>query len=178
VESNEQVQQPVGSESASVRARDLLAEILERMGIAAQVEANEEPDQLRLDIACEEVERVVGRRGQVLDALQHLVGKMLFKGRQLGDPGVPDKPVVVDAAGYRERYAERLRGVAGKLAQRAIETGRVVALDPMPAHDRRIMHMALADLPGVTTRSEGEGEDRHMLIVPVAPAAPAVGGES
>lgn len=148
------------------RARQVLADILERMDIEATIELHDEDDRFRLEIACDRADRIVGRRGQVIDALQHLVGKIVFRGRALGADGAPTKPIVVDADGYRERYAERLRSLADRLAKKAIDTGRPVALDPMSPHDRRIMHMALADVEGVTTRSEGEGAARHMLIVP------------
>lgn len=150
------------------KAKGVLAEIISKMGIEAEIVVHDEDDRFRLEIQCEDPERVVGRRGQVLDALQHLVGKIVFRGRSLGEGGAPKKPIVVDADGYRERHAERLRGIAERSAEKVIETKLPMAMDPMTPHDRRIMHMALADNPGVETRSEGEGEDRHMLIVPVS----------
>ena len=161
----------VVGQQAGAQAREILTGIVQRMGITADIEAVEDEERIRLEIKCatpEVTELVVGRRGQVLDALQHLVGKMLFRGRALGEDGAPSKPIVVDAGGYRERHAERLRGIALRMADKVLETKRPVAMDPMSPHDRRIMHMALADKPGVTTRSEGEGEERHMLIVPTA----------
>jgi spoIIIJ-associated protein len=150
------------------QAKQILSDIVEHMGIDATITAHEEDERVRLEIECDDPERIVGRRGQVLDALQHLVGKMLFRGRALGEDGAPKKPIVVDADGYRERHAERLRAIAVRMADKVIENQRAMAMDPMSPHDRRIMHMALADKAGVTTRSEGEGDDRHMLIVPVS----------
>ncbi|RMH40318.1 MAG: KH domain-containing protein [Deltaproteobacteria bacterium] len=138
------------------------------MGIAADIRVHEEADRVRLEIVCDEPDRLVGRKGQTLDALQHLVGKIVFRGRTLGQAGAPQRPIVVDAGGYRDRHAARLRELAAKLAEQALARGRPVAVEPMSAHDRRIMHMALADVAGVTTRSEGEGDERHMWIVPVA----------
>ena len=158
------------------RARQILGDIVERMGIEAEIDVHDEADRYRLEIKCDEAEVVVGRRGQVLDALQHLVGKILFRGRGLGEGGAPVKPIVVDADGYRERHADKLRALALRMAEKAIESQKPIAVDPMSPHDRRIMHMALADRPGVTTRSEGEGDDRHMLIVPEPAAAQTSGG--
>jgi spoIIIJ-associated protein len=153
------------------RAMELLRGILERMGIAAKVELHEAEDKRVLDVVCaddEDLQRVIGRRGQVVDALQHLVGKMLIKGK--GDkPDKADgrgKPIVVDAGGYRQRHIERLEGLAARMAEKAKSTGQPVDLNPMPAHDRRIVHMALANVEGVSTRSEGEGDLRHIIVVP------------
>jgi spoIIIJ-associated protein len=144
------------------RAVELLSGILERMGMDAEIEVREESDRTTLDIRCDDVQRIIGRRGQVIDALQHLVGKMLVRDRS----GQRDKPIVVDAGGYRERHVERLRELAERMAEKALKTRRIVELNPMPAHDRRIVHMALAEREGISTRSEGEGDDRHILVVP------------
>ena len=163
-----ETEQAVDELAPEERARHILKEIVDRMGLEADIVVHEEDDRYRLEIECDDPEVIVGRRGQVLDALQHLVGKILFRGRALGEDGVPGKPIVIDADGYRERHAEKLRALAERQAAKVIESGRVVELDPMTAHDRRIVHMALRDLPGVTTRSEGEGEDRHLLIEPAA----------
>lgn len=142
----------------------LLEGMLERMDIAATVEGEETDEKLLLRIECDEedqTQRVIGRRGQVVDAFQHLLNKMLSRDRD--ERG---KPVIVDAGGYRERHVERLEGLAERSAEKAKETGRAVDLNPMSAYDRRIVHMRLAQLEGVTTRSEGEGEDRHIVVFP------------
>lgn len=144
-------------------AVEILSGILERMAIPASVEVSEVDDRVVLDIECEhedDVQRIIGRRGQVIDALQHLVGKALSRFR--GDEEY--KPVVVDAADYRRRHIERLEGLAERMAEKCRDSGEPVDLNPMPAHDRRIVHMALADVEDVTTRSEGEGEDRHVVV--------------
>jgi spoIIIJ-associated protein len=150
------------------QAREYLCGILERMGIPAEVTAREEEDKLVLDVACEstdDVQRVIGRRGQVVDALQHLVSKMVGKGKSEGREG-RGKPIVVDSGGYRQRHIDRLQGLAAKMAEKAKTSGRPVDLDPMPPHDRRVIHMALAEVEGVATRSEGEGDLRHVVVVP------------
>ena len=154
------------------RARELLVGMLERMGIPAEVEMREEADKVVLDVKCkseDDVQRIIGRRGQVVDALQHLIGKMLVKGKEKVEKGEGrerGKPVVVDAGGYRQRHIERLEGLAARMAEKAKTTGQPVDLSPMPAHDRRVIHMALANIEGVSTKSEGEGDLRHIVVLP------------
>ncbi|HLU65738.1 MAG TPA: R3H domain-containing nucleic acid-binding protein [Kofleriaceae bacterium] len=155
----------------SERALELLQGILDRMGIAANVVRRDEEDKVVLDVQCdsdEDVQRIIGRRGQVVDALQHLVGKMLVKGKnERAERGEGrGKPIVVDAGGYRQRHIERLEGLAARMAEKARASGQPVDLSPMPAHDRRIIHMALASVEGVATHSEGEGDLRHVVVVP------------
>lgn len=145
-------------------AAEFLGGILERMEIPAAISASEAEGKVVLDIACEredDVQRVIGRRGQVIDALQHLVTKAVSR---LRDDDY--KPVVVDAANYRQRHVERLEGLAARMAEKCRKSGRPVDLNPMPAYDRRIIHMFLAEEDGVETRSEGEGEDRHIVVMP------------
>lgn len=145
-------------------ALEILRGILERMEIPASVSMSEVDEKFVLDIQCEDeddVQRVIGRRGQVIDALQHVVGKAVSRFRD-----EEYKPVIVDAADYRRRHIERLEGLAERMAEKARSSGRPVDLNPMPAHDRRIIHMALAEESGVETRSEGEGMDRHIVVFP------------
>lgn len=143
------------------RAKELLAGVLERMGIEATVEARDEEDRILLDIDTEDVDRVIGRRGQTIDALQHVVGKMLTRYRE--ERG---KPVTVDADGYRGRHIEKLEALAERMGEKARSGGEAVDLSPMNAYDRRIIHMTLKDVEGVRTESEGEGEDRHVVVIP------------
>lgn len=144
------------------RARAFLIGVLERMEIHADVEVFEREDKIVLDIDCDDIERIIGRRGQVMEALQHLVSKVSYRDRMTGE----GKPIVVDAGGYREKQVEKLITLAERMGDKAVETGTIIELSPMSAHDRRIVHMALADMEGVSTRSEGEGEERRVLIVP------------
>jgi len=143
------------------KAKELLDGVLERMGIEAEVSASEQEDRILLDIASEEVDRIIGRRGQTIDALQHVVGKMLSRYRP--ERG---KPVSVDADGYRDRHIEKLESLAQRMGEKAQESGTSVDLNPMNAYDRRIIHMALKDVEGVRTESEGEGQDRHVVVIP------------
>jgi spoIIIJ-associated protein len=147
-------------------ARSFLNGILQRMRVAADVRAAEQEDRLALDVECPDddgVQVLTGRKGQVIDALQHLVGKMLSRYR--GERG---KPVVVDAGGYRKRHVERLENLAQRVAEKCKERHEPVRLQPMSPHDRRVIHMALAAITGVRTQSDGEGEDRHVVVFPAS----------
>ena len=153
VESNDRVES----------ARGFLAGILERMDIDADVEVIEKEDRICLEIRCEDAQRVIGRRGQLMDSLQHLVAKKVARVATTEERG---KPIVVDADGYRDRQIERLEALAERMVQKALRHGEPVELSPMTAHDRRVVHLAVAEMAGVSTRSEGEGDLRHVVVVP------------
>lgn len=150
------------------KASEFLLGVLERMGIKADIDVKDDSDKTVLEIQTGDTELVIGRRGVVIDALQHLVNKAVFKERS--ERGDKTKPLVIDAGGYRDKQVERLRALAQKMGERALETKQIVELQPMTPHDRRIVHMAIAEMPGLSSRSEGEGEDRHILVVPAAAA--------
>lgn len=149
-------------------ARKFLLGLLDRMNIDADIDVSEEDDKIVLDIDCDDTERLIGRRGQVIDALQHLVGKVSYRDRNRDEPR--GKPLVVDAGGYRLKHIERLESLADRMGRKALESGTTVELNPMSPHDRRIVHMALSQMAGVTTRSEGEGDERRILVIPESSA--------
>ena len=149
-------------EDLAEKASEFLLGVLERMGISADIDIKDDSDRTTLEIQTKDTETIIGRRGVVMDALQHLVNKVVYRDRT-GDRA---KPLVVDAGGFRDKQLERLRGLAQKMGAKALETKQIVPLQPMSPHDRRIVHMALAEIAGVSSRSEGEGEDRHILVVP------------
>jgi spoIIIJ-associated protein len=161
-------------EDLAEKASEFLLGVLERMGISADIDIKDDTDRTVLEIQTGDTELVIGRRGVVLDALQHLVNKAIFKEKR----DEKTKPLVVDAGGFRDKQVERLRTLAQRMSEKALETKQIVELQPMSPHDRRIVHMAISEIPGLTTRSEGEGEDRHICIVPAdaAAAPPAAEG--
>jgi len=146
------------------RAREFLYGVLERMNMPSSILISEEDDKIILDVECDDYDRLIGRRGQVIDALQHLVSKVAYKDRERSSSR--GKPLIVDADGYRAKHIERLEVLAERVGIKAIKSQSIIELDPMTPHDRRIVHMALADMEGVTTHSEGEGDDRRVLVVP------------
>lgn len=152
----------MNSTDVAERACDFLMGLLDRMGITADIDVNESEERIILDIQTSDPEQVIGRKGQVVDALQHLVSKVVYRERA-GEKG---KPIIVDAGGYRDKHVQRLEALAARMAEKALQTKAIVDLSPMSAHDRRIVHMAIANIDGVSSRSEGEGDDRHILVVP------------
>ena len=119
-----------------------------------------EPIALSFDIEGEDAGLLIGRGGETLSSLQFLVNFIVS--HKTGERVM----INIDVEGYRERQAERLRSQAMRLADRAVQTGRTFAMDPMPARDRRLVHMALANDKRVRTESVGEGEDRRITIIP------------
>ena len=163
------------------RASDFLLGVLERMGVSADIDVREEADKVVLDIQTKDAELIIGRRGVVIDALQHLVNKVVYRersgergerngerGERDGERGERGKPLVIDAGGFRDKQVERLRTLAQRMSERALTNQEIVELQPMTPHDRRIVHMAIAEIAGLSSRSEGEGDDRHILLVPDA----------
>jgi spoIIIJ-associated protein len=143
------------------RAREVLGGILQRMGIDATIDVREDGERTFLEIHGPEAGLVIGKKGQTLEALQYLVSKAVHRDEPEGF-----HPVVVDAEGYRERREATLVDMAKRLAEKAVRTGTTITMNPMSPHDRRIIHITLDKVPGVTTRSEGEGIFRRLLIVP------------
>ena len=113
-----------------------------------------------LNIAGDDLGVLIGRHGETLSSLQYIVNLML------GHLGHAHTPVMVDAGGYRQRRNESLHDMALRMADRVRATGRPVELRPMPARERRVIHLALADYQGVTTESVGEGDARAVAIIP------------
>jgi spoIIIJ-associated protein len=154
----------INSTDVAERACDFLMGVLDRMGITADIDVNESEERIILVIQTSDPEVVIGRKGQVVDALQHLVSKVVYRERS-GEKG---KPIIVDAGGYRDKHVARLEALAQRMGEKALSSQAIVELSPMSAHDRRIVHMAIALIDGISSRSEGEGDDRHILIVPAA----------
>ena len=102
----------------------------------------------------------IGRRGQTIDAVQHLAQRIVFPG------GPSSVRVVVDANGYRERRAETLRAEADEAAEEALSSGEPVELEPLPPYERRIVHEHMRDRGDVETHSEGEEPERFLVITP------------
>ena len=156
---------PPGDGTVGERAARMLTEMLKLMGIAAAAHIIEEDEeQVLLDIRGEELGLLIGKHGQTLAAVQHLVGLMANRGEEVR------RRIILDAEGYRERREESLRHLAIASARKALQTGQSVTLDYMLPHERRIIHSALADDPDITTYSIGDDPARHIVIEPRAGA--------
>ncbi|MCB0271721.1 MAG: KH domain-containing protein [Bdellovibrionales bacterium] len=141
------------------KAKDLLSEMIKCIDEPSSVELYETNKTIRLEIESQESGLFIGKHGQTLEAIQHLMMKMMMKD-ELG------KFLVIDAEDYRIRREESLETKARKLAKKARKEKRPIGVEPMNAIDRRIVHVALKGEPGVETKSIGEGANRRVLIVP------------
>jgi spoIIIJ-associated protein len=140
---------------------DLLEELAERLGLDVEVAVEESDGVLTGYLDGDDVGLFIGRRGQTIDAVQHLAQRIVFRG-----DGARGR-VVIDADGYRERRARVLQEDADDAAEEALKLGEPVELDPMPASERRIVHEYLRDRGDVETHSEGEEPDRYLVISPL-----------
>ena len=158
----------VSEESPEALGQQYLIEILDRMGISATVEANlvpelaeegEEPPVV-LNISGDDLGILIGRRGETLRALQYLIRLMVSHQTKHWTN------LVIDVEKYRVRRRQTLESLAQRVAEKVAREGRAQALEPMPAYERRLVHIALRKNPDVTTRSVGEGERRKVTIIP------------
>jgi spoIIIJ-associated protein len=140
--------------------QELLEEIVDSFGLDVDVSVEQGDGTLIGSVDGEDVGLFIGRRGQTIDAVQHLAQRIVFRG------GAPDARVVIDADGYRERRAESLRSLALDAAEEALRSRKRVKLDPMPASERRIVHEYLREHTDVQTHSEGEEPERHLVVEP------------
>jgi len=148
-------------------ARGALLELLTMMGIEAQIDVREaeaapgeKTPPLVFDVRGPDVSVLIGRRGETLAALQHIARLII------GQETTSRADLIVDVDGYKARREQSLRQLAERLAEQAMRTRRRVVLEPMPPHERRIVHLALRDHPSVTTESIGERDRRKVTIVP------------
>ena len=173
----------LGSEDARVRvellmpekenavaevAKDILEALLTMMGVTASivpqassiVESEEEATALiAFDIKGDDLGILIGRRGQTLACLQYIVRLIV------GHRTKAWLPILIDVEGYKQRRYEALRTLALRIAEQVKAKGEPFTLEPMPAYERRIAHLTLADHPDVTTQSIGEGEARKVVIL-------------
>lgn len=141
-------------------ARSLMGDILVRMGFDFPVTAEKEDDCIVLNIQGDGSGILIGKNGQTLDALQYIINKALNKN------GADRKRIVLDTENYREKRESSLVALALKLGEKAKRTKKPVTVNPMNAHDRRIVHLALKNDRELLTRSRGEGDFRKIIIVP------------
>jgi spoIIIJ-associated protein len=147
-------------------SRQVVADLLEKMKILARIEVRYgEPDEegqrpVMVDVQGEDLAVLIGRRAEILNALQYIVNLIVSKQVEHW------VQVVIDVQGYRARHERQLRQMAQRMADQAMKTGRRQTLEPMPAGDRRIIHLELRDHPGVNTLSVGEDPTRKVTIIP------------
>ena len=150
-------------------AKEALEEILKRMNLRAHVELRSDVEQdeaesdlppIALEVDGEDLGILIGRRGETLAALQYIM-RLIVAHQQKARV-----PLTVDVEGYKQRRYGALRELALRLAQKAVSTKQSMTLEPMPADERRIVHLAVSVNPDVVTQSVGEGELRKVVIMP------------
>lgn len=149
----------------SSQALEFVMNVLDEMEMDCEVELRapkqDDPLEIQLEISGADSGRIIGKKGQVLGALQYLTNRVVNR------PGLEKRYVTVDAEGYRSRRDDTLSTMAQRLGQQAVTDGKIITFEPMNPRDRRVIHLALAKFEGVVTKSEGEGEDRRVQIIPV-----------
>lgn len=139
---------------------EIVDNLLRLLGITGKVEVLSDEIPLALDIKGEDLGILIGRRGQTLAALEYIT-KLMVAGRLRSW-----LPLSVDIAGYKKRRYDSLQKLALYLAEQVKLRRSAITMEPMPADERRIIHLTLADNPDVTTHSIGEGENRKVVILP------------
>jgi spoIIIJ-associated protein len=142
-------------------AKTFLQDVAKEMGLKVNVKVSSNKDNVYVDIDGEDSGTIIGKRGSTLDALQYLTSLVVNKDQN------NYIRVVIDAENYREKREKTLEKLAFRLADKALRSGRSVRLEPMNPYERKVIHTALQQRKGVTTRSEGEEPYRRVIIEPV-----------
>jgi spoIIIJ-associated protein len=140
--------------------QEVLTELLRLMGLEATVEIAMGSETSKLNVQGSDLGVLIGRRGEKLASLQHLVNLIVAKREGQWHR------ISVDVENYRGRREEQLRDVADRAAKRVIQSGKIIQLEPMPAVERRIVHMALVENPKVRTQSVGVEPNRRIVVLP------------
>ena len=154
---SEQIEAP---EELLEEIRALVSSVLDAMGFEARVEVYDAGGFIAADVAPDNTALFIGQKGETIDALQYLVNVSAFRVRPFL------KRIVLDAEGYRQRRVEAIQGMAHRTARRAVRERRTVEMPPMNPSERRVVHLFLSDNPGVTTESEGSGDNRRVKVSP------------
>jgi len=153
--------------SQADNARDIVDQLLSKMGIRCQVTTRATPEAIVVDVSGRDLGVLIGWRGETLRALQTMTN--LLASRRLG----PDQRVIVDVERYRQRREHTVREIAYRAARQVKVTGDPITLDAMQPFERRAIHLALEADPEVTTISIGEEPDRRVVVGPRRAEQPA-----
>lgn len=146
--------------SDAERAAEFIGGLMQILKISAECEVVSDEERIKIDIKTDEGARVIGKRGDVLDAIQCIAGAVANIGRE------EYRKVVVDCQNYRDQREKALTTLAAKVAEKAVQTGRKMILEPMNPYERRIIHSALSGREDVKTASEGKEPVRYVAIIP------------
>jgi spoIIIJ-associated protein len=154
---SEQIEAP---EELLEEIQTLVSSVVDAMVFEARVEVYDAGGFIAADVAPDNTALFIGQKGETIDALQYLVNVAAFREQPFF------KRVVLDAEGYRQRRVEAIQGMAHRTARRAVRERRTVEMPPMNSSERRVVHLFLSDNPGVTTESEGSGDNRRVKVSP------------
>lgn len=158
------VREPQVSREMVERAQNILQEIVSRVGVDAGVAVKEEEGHTILDITGDTSGVLIGRRGQMLDALEYIVNRIVIR-----DSSSPAR-FIIDSQDYRARHRKSLEDLARRMGEQAKKKRKPLTLNPLGPRDRRIVHLALQDDPTLTTHSSGDGYFRKVVIIPAGAA--------
>ena len=154
--------EPRDESEPAARARELVERIAASLGVDCRIAIDESDESILVSCAGRELGMLIGRHGQTIDAMQYLANAIRHR-------AFPDeeRDIVVDAAGYRERRRATLEQLAVRSAQRVMDDGVPVELEPMTAIERKVVHVRLKEFPGVETSSEGTEPNRFIVVSPM-----------
>ncbi len=148
-------------EGQAAEARRLVSRIVTELGIEASLDVDEGKDTITVTVSGGDVAILIGRHGQTIDAVQYLLNVIAYRAY-----GEAKKDVVVDADGYRERRRATLETLADEIAERVRESGEAEELEPMTSVERKVIHLRLKEVAGVSTASEGTEPNRYVVVLP------------
>ena len=155
---------PADEPAEYAQIRQFLTGLLERMGVTAEMEFSpRENGGVNVSLSGNGMGAIIGRRGETLDAIQHLTNYVVNRGNE------KHMHISVDAECYRSKREESLTRLAEKMAEKAIKYKRSMALEPMNSYERHVIHTALQNYPGVTTSSTGVEPNRRVVVSYVKP---------
>ena len=155
---------PAEENARYAEIRSFLTGLFDKMGIDAQIDiSTRENGSIDVELSGNGMGAIIGRRGETLDAIQHLTNYVVNHG------GEKRSHINIDAESYRSKREDSLTHLAEKMAEKAIKYKRSMALEPMNSYERHVIHTALQDYKGVTTASTGEEPNRRVVVSYVKP---------
>ena len=141
-------------------AQKVLKEIISAAGFEIEIKTKQENGKIYIELTGIDSSLLLAKRGAPLNALQYLVNKIVAKRLGVG------AKIVFDIEGFREDREKKLKSLAQKAAREAKKTRKPFSLPPMPAHERRVIHLTIKEMPGVESKSRGRGSERHVVVFP------------
>lgn len=142
------------------KVADVLENILGLLALEGSFETVEGAEEVLVTIETDDAGRLIGNRGETIDALQLLVNQIVNKDNE------QFKRVVIDVGSWRKHKEGELEAKSRRWADEVLQSGKEIEIDPIPSWQRRIIHLVIEDVEGVTSESIGEGRDRRLIIKP------------